>query len=271
MKPYYEHNGIVIYHGDCREILPSLAPVDCVITDPPYGDTNLAWDSICEGWLTLLGTLIPRGSLWCFGSMRFFMHAAVSFPEWKFAQDVVWEKHNGSCFHADRFRRVHEHILQFYHASVAWADVFKSPVYAHKHDHKQIVRRGRPVPHLKTRLKVGGTIGYGPRTLHRSVIHERSCHGIAEHPTQKPVSVIEILARYSCPEVGTILDPFAGSCSTLVAAKNLGRKAIGIEISEEYCEIGARRLSQEVLSFAAAVAAAKGEANGGDFQTTKEK
>ena len=82
-----------------------------------------------------------------------------------------------------------------------------------------------------------------------SVIFERSCHGYAEHPTQKPLGILRLLMTYSSPKGGIVLDPFAGSGSALVAAMEIGRQAIGVEIEERYCEVAAKRLSQEVLCF----------------------
>ncbi len=97
-----------LYLGDCRDILPTLEPVDVVIADPPYETTNLTWDKLCEGWLGL----VPTNALWCFGSMRFFLKQP--FDGWKHSQEIIWEKHNGSNIHADRFRRVHELVVMFY-------------------------------------------------------------------------------------------------------------------------------------------------------------
>lgn len=249
MKPYYEHVGITIYHGDCREIMPSLDRVACVIADPPYGDTALEWDSRVSGWLDSARTVLLPGTLWCFGSFRFFLESAMDFVNWKLAQDVIWEKHNGSGFHADRFYRVHEHAVQFYPDSVQWADVVKNPLLAHKSDHKQVIRKAVPPSHTGSRGPSNYMRHVGDRCLQRSVIYERSLHRRAVHPTQKPLGVTEMLIKYSSNPEDTVIDPFAGSGTTLVAAKNLGRKAIGIEIEEKYCEIAAKRLSQEVLDF----------------------
>lgn len=90
----------------------------------------------------------------------------------------------------------------------------------------------------------------GPR-LQRSVIAVRSCHGLALHPTQKPVGIISPLIEYSCPPGGLVLDPFCGSGSALEAAAISGRRAIGIEADERYCEIAANRLSS-TLTFGGA-------------------
>ena len=84
----------------------------------------------------------------------------------------------------------------------------------------------------------------------RSVISAPNCHGYADHPTQKPIEIIDPLLRYSVPPGGSVLDPFCGAGSVLVAAKALGINAVGIEIDEKHCESAARRLSQGVLALA---------------------
>jgi len=80
----------------------------------------------------------------------------------------------------------------------------------------------------------------GPRLM-RSVIQVRSSHGYAENETQKPVGILTPLIEYGCPPGGLVLDPFMGSGSTLIAARDSGRRAIGIDIREDQCEIAARR------------------------------
>ena len=233
MRPYYQDRCVTIYHGDCREVLPRLRRADVVIADPPYGVTSLDWDVPVADWLHLL----PSNSLWCFGSMRFFM--TQQFAGWAYAQEVIWEKHNGSIFHADRFRRVHEFSVQFYRGS--WADVWKRPVYTRDATARTVRRKKRPTHsgHIESSSYVSHD--GGPRLM-RSVLKVRSCHGHAQHPTQKPLGIVRPLIEYSCPPDGSVLDPFMGSGTTLRAAKDLGRKAIGIEIEERYCEIAADRL-----------------------------
>lgn len=242
MNPYYSAGGVALYHGDCREILPSIARVDCAITDPPYGETSLDWDVAVRDWCDAL----PTPSLWCFGSLRMFMLHAAEFSGWKLAQDLVWEKHNGSNSSNDRFRRVHELIAHFYRGD--WASVFHAPQFTMDATARAVRRKARP-PQWGN---IGGhsytSVDGGPRLM-RSVQFVRSCHGSAEHPTQKPVALLQRLIAYSAPVGGLVLDPFSGSGSTLVAARLEGRRAIGIEVSEAYCEVAARRLSQGVLRF----------------------
>ncbi|WP_313103404.1 DNA methyltransferase, partial [Brevundimonas sp.] len=108
--------SVLLINGDCRTELPPYGPFDCIIADPPYGDTSLDWDRIVAGWeATALSCLKPTGSMWVFGSLRYFLKTGVP-KGWRLAQDIVWEKHNGSGFHADRFKRVHEHAVQLYRA-----------------------------------------------------------------------------------------------------------------------------------------------------------
>lgn len=238
MKPFYSDELRTIYCGDCRDIMPSLPLVDLVVTDPLYGVTSFKWDKRVEGWLELL-PVKPEATLWCFGSFRTFM--GVSFPGWRLAQDIIWEKHNGSNFHADRFKRVHELVVQFYQQETPWSRVYKNPVFTMDATRRTLRRKKRP-PHM-------GDIGEGPYhsedggpRLQRSVIYMRSCHGHAQHPMQKPVELIEILVKYSCPPGGTVLDCFMGSGSTLLAASNLGFKSIGIDIELQHCKNAVGRL-----------------------------
>lgn len=250
-EPYFERDGVTIYHGDCREIMPALAGVGAVIADPPYAQTSLAWDRRVEGWLEAC----PRVSLWCFGSLRSFMAEAAAFDRagWKMAQDiigkdepvdveVVWEKHNGSSFHADRFRRVHEQVAHFYPIEVAWAQVYRSPVKTMDATARTVRRKTRPTHMGHIENGAYESQDGGPRLM-RSVIPVRSTHGYAVHPTQKPLGIVTPLIEYSAPAGALILDPFMGSGTTLEAARATGRRAIGIEIDEHWCEVAAERLS----------------------------
>ena len=241
MTPYYQDDFATIYWGDCREILSQLGPVDLVLTDPPYGDTALEWDVKVDGWLPLL----PSQQLWCFGSMRFFLY--MPFSGWRYIQEIIWEKENGSSFVADRFKRVHEFALHFSREDVAWSDLYKSPVFTFDGTPKKSNRFTQP-PHTG---KIGNFkyISDGRRLI-CSVLHVQTMHGRAEHPTQKPIGILRPLIEYSCPPGGSVLDPFMGSGTTLVAAKELGRKSIGIEVEEKYCKIAVQRLTQEILPFA---------------------
>jgi site-specific DNA-methyltransferase (adenine-specific) len=237
-------SGWRIIEGDCREVLATLPPVDVVIADPPYGQTSLPWDVPVADWLNLV-PLKPHGSVWVFGSLRSFMASAAEFDGWRLAQDTIWEKHNGSNFHADRFRRVHEQTAHFYRGP--WERVYTAPQFTHDAV-KRVVRKRGQTPHTG---KIGAQVTYatedgGPRLM-RSVIRCRSMHGRAIHETEKPVGYLTPLIEFSCPPGGLVLDPFAGSGSTLEAACASGRDAIGIEIDPAKAATARDRLGASLL------------------------
>ena len=165
---------------------------------------------------------------------------------------MIWEKPNGSNFVADRFNRVHEHALHWYRGN--WRDI--------RHDTPRI-----EVPY-RTRGNSG--TGKGPRAEHTGAIQSgtwdddgtRLMRSIVRaptlwrrggiHPTEKPVGLLDPLIRYACPPGGLVIDPFAGSGSTLEAARGCGRRAVGVEAHEPYAEAAARRLSQSVLDLGSA-------------------
>ena len=241
MTPYFDGDGVRLFLGDSRDLLPALASFDLAVCDPPYAQTSLDWDHWIEGW----PALIPAPQIWCFGSFRMFLDRRSEFASWNFAQEIIWEKHNGSGFQPDRFRRVHEIVAHFYRGS--WDELYKKPLFTLDAKARTVGRKQHP-PHMgvsrahETYTSFDG----GPRLM-RSVIPVRSEHSRAEHPTQKPVEIIKHLVEYSCPPGGRLLDPFAGSGTALLAARDLGMSAVGIEINERYCEIAARRLSQRSL------------------------
>lgn len=242
----------MIHHGDCRAIMAKMreATFDACITDPPYGDTSLQWDKVVPDWMREVARVLkPAASIWIFGSMRTMPHTFRALEEegFKFSQDIVWRKQNGTGFHVDRFRRVHEHAVMFYRG--AWADVYHDPQVTLDATARQVRRKTRP-PHT-------GDIGTGHYTsddggprLMQSVIDVRNEHGRAIHETQKPLGILTPLIRYSVPSNGRVLDPFAGSGSTCIAAKIEGRHAIGIEIDACYASAARDRLANDSPLFA---------------------
>ena len=209
MKPYYEHDGILIYHGDCREILPGVA-ADVIVTDPPYGV------SLSSSWRGKHGECHVVGdestALRDEVLAKWQPLPALVFGSWKRPRPVttravlIWDK-GGHSGMGD--------------LSIPWK------------------------PNTDEIDVIGsGFIGKRDTSILRFAIYPEF-NAKRHHPTEKPLQLItELLAK--CPP-GTILDPFMGSGTTLRACKDLGRKAIGIEVCEAYCEIAAKRLSQEVF------------------------
>jgi len=205
--PYYDDGkGIVIYLGDCRDILPHLPKVDLVLTDPPYGIERF-----------------KKG----FGTTRFKGHGA--------------EK-NGIEWDVKPMAEQLAIILQCAPLSVIWgANNFDLPTseYFLVWDKQQTVPNFASAELAYTNIKI-------PAKVFRYSIHQHNQDSSHEHPTQKPIELMKWCLEF-VPEAQSILDPYCGSGTTLRAAKDLGRKCIGIEIEEKYCEIAARRLGQEVL------------------------
>jgi site-specific DNA-methyltransferase (adenine-specific) len=167
--------------------------------------------------------------------MRFFTTFGPQFKAagWRFAQDIVWEKHNGSSFHADRFRRVHEHAVQFYKDGAKWAKVFNDVQKTADATARTVRRKQLPPHHLGARGPSIYTSEDGSPRIMRSVIYMRSTHGRAIHGTEKPDALLEILIRTSCPQGGIVADLFAGSGAAAEAAGRAGRGYIGCEINPE--------------------------------------
>ncbi len=244
--------SITIINADMRDALASIPDesVDLILTDPPYGETSLRWDKRVPGWPAVVRRVLKRtGSMWVFGSQRMFLETALEFSKWRLAQDIVWEKHNGSGFASDRFKRVHEHALQFYRDDAAWESVFKAPQFTNDATARTTRRKQRP-PHMgNVKASSYSSEDGGPRLV-RSVIYARSEHGRAEHPTQKPLAIVEPLLLYACPPGGTVLDPFAGSGTTGILANRHGMSAILVEGDEIFADLIRSRLDDDAPLFA---------------------
>jgi site-specific DNA-methyltransferase (adenine-specific) len=258
VKPYYEQDGITIYHGDCREILPGLGGIDATFTSPPYntlgsripekpsgmwgqshGGIGLARDVNADGYADDLdeaeyqaqqiaivemvaARLRPGGSLFYNHKCR-WRDGVISHPAlWMrpsslyLRQELIWDRGGSMTFNARMFATCEERVL--------W---FVKPGERHKWNQ----------PAGSALLSVW------------SIPPEEGSR--KPHPVSFPLELpMRALAATTSPGA-VVLDPFMGSGTTLRAAKDLGRKAIGIEIEERYCAIAAKRLAQQVLEFGA--------------------
>lgn len=245
---------VTILKGDCRTDMLELGPFDMLLADPPYGDTSLDWDRRADAWVDDARKMLkPTGSMWVFGSLRYFMATSEAFrcASWQQAQDVIWEKHNGSAFHADRFKRVHEHMVQFYPTYAKWSDVFNDVQTTPDAVRRAVHRKKRRPAHLgQINTAAYKSEDGGPRIM-RSVIFMRSTHGRAIHPTEKPDALLEILIRTSCPRGGLVGDLFAGSGAAGEAARRAGRDYVGCEIDPAMAQKARDRLASQLPLVAA--------------------
>ena len=209
MKPYYEHKGITIYHADCRDVLPGLEgkKETVYVTDPPYG-TGCA----------------PRGGI------------KMGTIDINTRPDLEWD-----IFKLDWVSLIGDNSAAVFTST---ANVYKlaNAMDAMGNGGILIYVKSNPSP-FGSSIEICVTRGFHKKGPHHFTAY--NAFNGQQRPTQKPLKVMEWIIKRS--PTGTILDPFMGSGTTLVAAKELGRKAIGIEIEEQYCEIAAKRLAQEVL------------------------
>lgn len=243
MSIVYEDDLVTLYQADYRDHLAELADmqVDAVITDPPYGETSLPWDVWPEGWVDDAATISK--ALWCFGSFRMFHDQAADFSAWKYSQDFIWEKQNGSGMLNDRFRRVHELAVLWYRGP--WSEIRHETPRTFDAAKRLVRRSGKPSHlHGATGAVVHQSEEGGPRLM-RSVAYVRNDHGSAICETQKPVGIVSPLVQYSAPQGGLVVDFFAGSASTLIAARQHGVRAIGFEKRASMARDAAKRLSQQ--------------------------
>ncbi len=213
MKPYYEHGGITIYHGDCREIITNIGKCDLVVTDPPYGMEFQSNHRIQKHMKIQGDDRFPLELMYQIKLQS--EYATYMFCRWDNLPEIMsfdkpksvlaWIKNNWSMGDLE-----HEHGRQ-------WEAICFWPREKHK-----FIKR---IPDVINADRTGNF----------------------DHPTQKPSGLIRLIIEAN--EGDIILDPFCGSGSTLEAARDSGRKAIGIEIEEKYCEIAAKRLQQEVFNF----------------------
>ena len=234
MKPYYEDGAVTIYHGDSFDLLPDLRfQADAVVTDPPFvysvanssnnyltdrpsGNSWSESDVMGRWFATALDfitpRMIPEWSLLSFCSpVSYPVFFPHAFRRFDKVTGVVWDK--GRFGTGARWRRQFEMVLYAYNDGAYWAEGL--------HDRSDVVA-----------IKPSASAGRA-------------------HPVDKPVELLAYLMEPITHSASLVLDPFMGGGSTLLAAKGLGRRAIGIEMEERYCEIAARRCSQEVLGLSA--------------------
>jgi len=216
MKPYYQDNYVTLYHGDCLEITEWL-DADVLVTDPPYGQaykSGMDRGSRTEWHDTIAGdenTDLRDKALELWGNDK----AGLVFGTWKVEkplqtkQTVIWDK-TPCGFMGDL------------------AIPFGSA-------HEEIYCIGKD-----------GWTGKREASIVKAQMLMSGDHNRPNHPTPKPIGLMERLIEKT---LGVIADPFAGSGSTLIAARNLSRLAVGIELEEKYCELIATRLSQQTFDF----------------------
>jgi len=243
VTPYYEDDSVTLYHGDCLDVMASLpeASVDTVLTDPPYSSGGRRENSRSlrksmtrrvedDDWI--------RGDAMSTPGFVFLLRECgiqwrrvlrpgghvLTFIDWRMAPNL------GAALETADLRQ---------HPTLVWDKATLGMGAIFRNQHEFIVHMSAGTPIDPQRRDV-------PNVLRFAKVRD------GDHPTEKPAALLQTLLSVVSPSGALVLDPFAGSGSTLSAAKDTGRRAIGIEADERYCEIAAKRLAQDVLDFGSA-------------------
>lgn len=246
-EPYYEGGGVTLYHGDCREVLPGLGVVDLVLTDPPYGkgyhDGGVGESPL--GATARGGRIGPRREIRTDGKNWAPIKGDAK-PDTTIVPPLACLTKEGGAVYlfsqwmvAETWRQAMRDAGLRVRNQIVWVKPHHGAgdlqtCYGPRHE---VVLFGAHGRHL-LRGRREGDVWVQPGG---------SVRANRWHPTEKPEGLCRWLIGKSSDAGDLVLDPFAGSGTTLLAAKEMGRRAIGIEIEERFCEAAAERLSQEVL------------------------
>tara|TARA_R110002110_G_scaffold208302_3_gene420623 strand:+ start:101 stop:826 length:726 start_codon:yes stop_codon:yes gene_type:complete len=229
--------------GDCLEVMKTIKDnsIDAIITDPPYGTTACKWDSVIDFdlmWEQLNRIIKPNGAIVLFGSEPFSSALRMSNIK-NYKYDWTWIKENGTGFLNSKKQplRNNEQISVFYKKQCTYNPQMIG-------NEKRIVKRkNKPqtTDNYGFSMQPTESVYYG-RYPNNTLIFKRDNN--KQHPTQKPIELMEYLIKTYTNESETVLDFTMGSGSTMVAAQNLKRNGIGIEQDEKYFKIAEQRIKE---------------------------
>ena len=242
MSPYYEDDHVTIYHGDCLDVLDALCSdpefsIDSVVMDPPYASGTRKEMGKASSGAMLRGErfgdrpiendqMTTQGFIWLMRAVGQAVKPALpdgghilSFIDWRQWPNLV------GALETCNYRV--QSMVVWDKGSIGMGNGFRR-------QHELVCHASKGVPNVINK-GVGDVLTFGREQP-------------VDHPSPKPIELMQRLIEVTVPEGGRVLDPFMGSGTTLRAAKDLGRKSIGIESEERYCEIAAARMGQEVLA-----------------------
>jgi len=241
-------NNPWLMQGDCLERMKEIpsGSVDMILTDPPYGTTACKWDSIIPlepMWEQLKRIIKPNGAIVMTASQPFTSVLVMSNLS-MFKYEWIWEKDGGSNFATVKYQpmKEHESVIVFGKAKVTYNQIKQERIGSRKGKETTTKNNGNKSG-VYGDFNKSENYKVGKLRCPRSIQRFSRQRGL--HPTQKPVSLMEYLIKTYTNEPETVLDFTMGSGSTGVAAKNLNRKFIGIELDQKYFDIAKDRIKDE--------------------------